>query len=95
MIISSDAEIIMDEAIEAISEITTLEDRNRSKSITPAFKDAADVPDSYHEPNLCKGLVDLMISHLEKGDCVITISQAVNTILQNYYSSKRFQRTHN
>ena len=86
MEIRNDAEIISDEVKQAISEIITQEDRCRLKSVIPEFKYSSDVPDFYLVLNLYKGLVDLMLSHIEKGDNVVTNSSIINEILLNYYS---------
>lgn len=87
MVIRHDAEIVLDEAKQAISEIISKEDRCRIQSVTPAFKNSPDVPDFYLVLNLYKGLVELLLSHIEKGDNVITNSAVTNEILLNYYSS--------
>lgn len=88
MEIYHDAEIISEEAKQAISEIISKEDRCRIKSVTPAFKySSSDVPDFYLVLNLYKELVDLLFTHIEKGDNVITNSSVTNEILLKYYSS--------
>ncbi len=86
MEIYNDAEIILNEAKQAISEIISKEDRCRIQSIIPEFKYFSDVPDFYLVLNLYKGLIDLLLSHIEKGENVITNSSAANEILLNYYS---------
>lgn len=86
MEIYNDAEIILDEAKQAISEIISKDDCCRIKSVTPEFKYCSDVPDFYLVLNLYKGLVDLLFSHIEKGDNVSTNSSVTNEILLNYYS---------
>lgn len=86
MEICADAEIISDEAKQAILEIISQEDRCRIKSESTAFKYASDVPDFYFVLNLYRGLVELMLSHIEKGDNVVTNSSIINEILLNYYS---------
>jgi uncharacterized protein (DUF2164 family) len=87
MEIRSDAEIILDEAKQAVSEIILQEDRRRIQSVTSGFEYSSDVPDFYLLLNLYKGLVDLLLTHIENGDNVITNSSVTNKILLNYYSS--------
>ena len=87
MEIRNDAEIILDEAKQAISEIISQEDRCRIQSVTPGFKYSSNIPDFYLVLNLYKGLIDLLFSHIEKGDNVITNSSVTNKILLNYYAS--------
>ena len=88
MTISHDAEIISDEAKQAISEIITQKERNRIHSINEQFGDVPDVPDFYLVLTLYKGLVDLMLSHIEKGANVITNSSLVDKILLDFYASQ-------
>ncbi len=93
MEIRSDAEIISDEAKQAISEIILQEDRRRIQSVTPGFKYSSDVPDLYLILNLYKGLVELLFSHIEKGENVVTNSSVVNKIISDFYSSNKLKKS--
>lgn len=67
------------------AEIISEEDRHL---IVPASKCLSpNIPDFYLVLNLYKKLVDLLISHIEEGNNVITNSSIANEILLNYYSS--------
>ena len=89
MEIISDAEIISDEAKEAIAEVISQEDRDRILSVNTRFTHEKKVPDFFLVLTLYKGLVDLMITHIEKGENVATNSDITNEILLKYYSSHK------